>query len=117
MTINSFKLTDRDFAYKKLTENHFKSGELTFVFDHHQNYSLSTYHILENNVGKFCGTYLINENDNKIFVRLSTLSNNKKLLLSSNSAKNILVSLNYLECPLEEFIKLLTNNQFIIQDI
>ncbi len=109
-------MTDREFAYKILTENFIKCGKLIFVFEHCQNYSLSTYSILENNVGKFGGTYLINENDNQIFIRISTISNNKKLLLSSKSVnKKISVGINYLECSLENFLKLLNNNEFVIK--
>ena len=108
-------MTDREFAYKRLTENQIKSGDMIFIFEHPQNYSLSTFSILENNIGKFGGTYLINEKDNQIIVRISTVFGNKRLsFVSDKTYEKVLVGLNYLESPLEDFVKLLINEKWVI---
>lgn len=109
-------MTDREFAYKRLSENPIVSGKLTFIFEYPQSHSLTYFRILENNIGRFGGTYLINEKDNKIFIRISTVSDNKKLsLVSDKPYDNVLIGLSYLEIPLKYFIELLNDNQFIIE--
>lgn len=108
-------MTDREFAYKRLTENQIKSGDIIFIFEHPQNYPLSTFNILENNIGKFEGTYSINEKDNQIIVRISTVSGNKRLsFVSDKTYEKVLVGLNYLESPLEDFVKLLINEIWFV---
>jgi len=111
-------MTDREFAYKQLTENPIKSGQWTIIFDDQGNYSLGDFHILKNNVGKFGSNYLINSKDDKIFVRLYTISGQKKLTLETNKEnKEIEFGPNFLESPIQDFLYLISNEQWVVEDV
>lgn len=111
-------MTDREFAYKKLSENTIISGSLSFIFEQPNGYSLCDFSILENYIGRFSSRYLINENEHKIIIRIFSKSGGKILKLITNKGKkNIFVGDNFLEIQIDDFLYLLSNDLWVVVEI
>jgi len=114
-------MTDREFTYKQLTENPIQSGEFIFEFDNPSKESfLCDFRILKNNIGIYVSNYLIKIENNKTIIRIKSVSNQKKfLILKEISRINPLHEqhLDYLESPIQDFLYLLSNEQWVVEEI
>jgi hypothetical protein len=114
-------MTDREFAFKRLTEGPIESGKYKFIFEHPDGVSfLCRFSIFNENVSIFSTDYLVKEPTEKTLVRIKMTSDNKKFKINQNKLdKGISVDItsDYLELTIEDFLHILSNEQWVVDYI
>lgn len=114
-------MTDREFAYKRLTENEIKSGEFTFKFDYPHTSPLSNFYIYDKNYsGVFGSEYSITDSPGRIVVKVKKGSSNKVFFINDDKVDkemDIRIGQTYLEIPIEDFLYILSNELWDVADI
>lgn len=113
-------LTDREFAYKQLTERKIKSGDFTFEFDSPDFSPLSNFRIYDKGYnGIFGSEYSVTDSAGKIVVRIKMSSSDKVFYIDTkrvNKEMSVAIGLTYFEVSIEDFLYILSNELWIVAD-
>ena len=111
-------MTDREFKYKKFTENQLNFGQFVFDFENPARDSfLSTFSIFKNQEIIFNSDYIINED---LKIRIKTISNNKRFKINEDQLqKYITVEIIFgnLVLSTEDFLYIISNQLWVVEDI
>ena len=114
-------MTDREFVYQELTEQPINSGNFKFVFDRPEDgYLLCGFAIFNGNLNIYGSDYIVIESASKLMIRIKTKSYNKIFKINSTKLDRPLeVNLisEYLEIQFEDFMNIISKEQWTVEDI